>query len=514
MKKRVYAALLSLFFAGLVVSGCATLPPFSTQPAFAPQKIDMTAYQPKVENFIVVLDASESMRTGLDGSTRFETAKALVSRMNQTLPGLELKGGLRTFGQSRSVSTEKTALVYGITSYTRTGLQKSLDKVNRADGSSPLTTAIQAVSKDLSTLPGKTAVIIVTDGEAMDKTPVQAAMKLKQEYGSRVCFYTIAVGSSPSGITLLKEIAQTGECGYSTEAGQIASSAGMSAFVEDVFLSKRMDDDHDGVYNDKDSCPGTPQGVGVDMKGCPLDSDGDGVADYLDKCAGTPQGVAVDMKGCPLDSDVDGVADYLDKCSGTPQGVAVDMKGCPLDSDGDGVADYLDKCPGTFQGVAVDTNGCALDTDGDGVSNVMDACPDTPRGEAVDVRGCPIPKATQSAKVTETGTWLYEDIQFDSGSANIKSGSYPVLAEITTVLKQNPNLKVEIQGHTDSAGSLALNNKLSGDRANAVMKHLTQQGVNPDQLTAAGYGPSQPIASNATPEGRARNRRVELKPSR
>jgi len=90
----------------------------------------------------------------------------------------------------------------------------------------------------------------------------------------------------------------------------------------------------------------------------PKDSDCDGVPDEIDECPGTPLGVAVDAKGCPLDTDGDGVPDYLDECPGTPKGVMVDSRGCPLDTDGDGVPDYLDKCPGTPKGARVDSEGC------------------------------------------------------------------------------------------------------------------------------------------------------------
>ena len=182
------------------------------------------------------------------------------------------------------------------------------------------------------------------------------------------------------------------------------------------------------------------------------------------------------------------------------------------DSDGDGVPDSQDRCPGTPAGVAVDAYGCPLDSDGDGVPDYLDKCPGTPAGTAVDASGCPLPQATQSAAVTETGTWLYEDIKFDTGSATIKAASFPVLAEIATVLKQNPNLKVEIQGHTDSRGSLALNERLSQQRAEAVRDYLMGQGIASERLTARGYGPHKPIASNETADGRAQNRRVELKP--
>ncbi|MEH6649023.1 MAG: OmpA family protein [Motiliproteus sp.] len=90
----------------------------------------------------------------------------------------------------------------------------------------------------------------------------------------------------------------------------------------------------------------------------------------------------------PMDADGDGVVDGSDSCPQTPAGAAVDMKGCELDSDVDGVVDSLDSCPETAPGVAVDEKGCALDSDGDGVLNTVDQCPDTPQGQAVDETGC------------------------------------------------------------------------------------------------------------------------------
>jgi len=476
--------LLMLLALGLCLAGCATMPPFASQPPFSPQKVDTGDYQLKVDNFVVILDASASMGTWVEGTTRLEVAKSIVSRMNQTLPEQDLQGALRTFGHSRSVSKEKTALMYGLSSYSKDGLQAGLKKVTKADGSTPLADAIDALDKDLGGTSGNIAVILVSDGEVMGDAPVDAAQRLKDKYRDRICIYAIAVDSNSAGKNYLAKLTQVGGCGYATDADKIAGSAEMSAFVKDVFFTEIMDADGDGVPDDKDNCPQTPAGAAVDQDGCPLDRDGDGVADDMDNCPQTPQGVDVDPNGCAVDADGDGVADYLDKCPQTPQGVEVDPSGCPLDSDGDGVP------------------------------NFRDACPDTPAGEAVDANGCSAPAATQSAKVLETGTWLYEDIKFDTGSDNIKPASYGVLAEIAMALKQNPSLEVEIQGHTDSAGSLVLNNKLSEDRANAVRQYLVDQGVPPEQMSAVGYGPSRPLAPNDTPDGRAHNRRVELKPVR
>ena len=90
------------------------------------------------------------------------------------------------------------------------------------------------------------------------------------------------------------------------------------------------DSDGDGVFDEADRCPNTPEGLSVDTQGCPLDSDGDGVYDYEDQCPNTPKGVDVDTKGCPLDSDGDGVLDYQDECPNTQKGMEVDSKGCPI----------------------------------------------------------------------------------------------------------------------------------------------------------------------------------------
>jgi OOP family OmpA-OmpF porin len=228
----------------------------------------------------------------------------------------------------------------------------------------------------------------------------------------------------------------------------------------------------------------------------PIDSDGDGVPDNLDKCPDTPRGVRVDSSGCPIDSDGDGVPDNLDKCPDTPKGVKVDSDGCPLDSDGDGVPDFLDTCPDTPKGTKVDSSGCPLDTDGDGVPDYRDECPNTPKGATVNSKGC----------------WaLTGMVLFDFNSANLKEEVFPLLDEVVKILEKNPEIKGEIQGHTDSRGAEAYNQDLSERRAKAVEDYLESKGIDRARLTSKGYGETQPIASNDTEEGRRENRRVELK---
>ncbi len=101
-------------------------------------------------------------------------------------------------------------------------------------------------------------------------------------------------------------------------------------------------------------------------------------------------------------------------------------------------------------------------------------------------------------------------INFDTDATAIKPDSQPILAEIVKLLKANPALKLEVQGHTDNKGTPAHNQQLSAGRASAVLGALLSQGIPIERLTAKGYGQSKPIADNATEDGKAKNRRVEL----
>ena len=200
------------------------------------------------------------------------------------------------------------------------------------------------------------------------------------------------------------------------------------------------------------------------------------------------------------DGDGDGVVDETDQCPGTPRGVQVDSVGCPLDGDNDGVADYLDKCPNTPAGEQVDAQGCSLDSDGDGVADRDDACPNTPAGEQVMSNGC-----GQEQSVVLRG------VNFEVNSAQLTVNAETILDGVAATLNSSPGFNVELQGHTDSSGSDSYNMNLSQNRAKSVKNYLVGQGVDGSRLTARGYGEEQPIASNDTKDGRAENRRVELK---
>jgi outer membrane protein OmpA-like peptidoglycan-associated protein len=267
------------------------------------------------------------------------------------------------------------------------------------------------------------------------------------------------------------------------------------------------DQDSDGVADARDRCYGTPVGTVVDERGCASDSDGDGVANGVDACPHTPAGTITTANGCPLDGDGDQVYDGMDQCPDTPAGASVDLRGCPADGDGDGVADGPDRCPQTPAGAVVDQRGCPRDGDADRVFDGLDRCPDTAPGAAVGADGCPAVVLFTPARTSVE----LRGVSFETGKARLLPQSTRVLDEVVTALLANPQWRVEVAGYTDNTGSAATNRRLSLARAEAVRAYLVRNGVPASRLVARGYGPAAPVASNATAEGRARNRRVELR---
>jgi outer membrane protein OmpA-like peptidoglycan-associated protein len=235
------------------------------------------------------------------------------------------------------------------------------------------------------------------------------------------------------------------------------------------------------------------------------DSDGDGFLDSKDDCPNEP-GVA--PRGCPVvesDSDGDGFLDSEDSCPNEP-GVAPD--GCPeKDSDGDGFLDSKDSCPDV---PGVEPDGCPPpDTDGDGILDPDDKCVDQP--ETVngyqDSDGCPdeVPKKVQKF------SGVIDGIYFDVDKDTIKPNSRSKLDAAAKVLKEFPDVRVEISGHTDSDGDRDHNLDLSRRRAEAVKNYLVNKGIDASRMTTRGAGPDEPIADNNTKAGKAKNRRIEFK---
>ncbi len=253
------------------------------------------------------------------------------------------------------------------------------------------------------------------------------------------------------------------------------------------------------------------------------DTDKDGLEDKHDACprAAEDYDGFEDEDGCPdYDNDRDGIPDTEDPCPLDPEDRDgyQDDDGCPdPDNDGDGIIDAQDGCPDAAEDMDgfQDEDGCPdIDNDNDGILDADDACPDTTPGVRVDERGCElvIDAAVVVAPlvVPRDDGMVLEGVSFKTGSAQLTAASIGILSGVAGDLQGNPDIRVEVRGYTDSTGSAETNRALSHRRAMAVRDVLIQLGVAPSRVTAAGFGADQPIASNDTREGRAKNRRVEL----
>ncbi|MGQ7946850.1 DUF5723 family protein [Flavobacterium sp. WC2509] len=271
-----------------------------------------------------------------------------------------------------------------------------------------------------------------------------------------------------------------------------------------VYEKKFKDTDGDEVIDKDDACPKV---VGpIENKGCPWpDADADTVADKDDVCPKVAG--PVENKGCPWgDADSDTLLDNVDACPSVAG--PVENKGCPWpDTDGDTVLDKDDKCPNE-KGL-VENGGCPIyDADKDGITDKEDACP-TVAGPASN-KGCPEVTAAVLKELKVQARAVF----FVTGKAVLQSADKGQtdgrLDAIKDIIKNYPNAKFSIEGHTDSVGNAKANQKLSEARAKVVMDALIAKGVKPENLTYKGFGSSKPVASNKTAAGRAQNRRTEV----
>jgi outer membrane protein OmpA-like peptidoglycan-associated protein len=258
----------------------------------------------------------------------------------------------------------------------------------------------------------------------------------------------------------------------------------------------------------------------VEIDESPKDRDGDGLLDPEDSCPKKPEDFDgfEDKDGCPdTDNDEDGIADNNDGCPNVPEGEYDgyrDDDGCPdPDNDADGFADINDGCadgPEDFDGYE-DADGCAdTDNDDDGIADVLDECPNEAEDYDGDLDDDGCPEQRKRVTVSKDKIELNEKVYFAYDKAKIQSRSYALLDEVAQVLKDNPDINVRVEGHTDSRGGDSYNQKLSQRRAESVVDYLTNKGITRSRLNAKGFGESQPIASNSTEAGRAKNRRVEI----
>jgi len=238
--RRKCSVILSVLFLCVVFVGCATkkmvyTPYDLNTPLAAGQFIQ------KTDNFVLLFDKSSSMDDPYSRTTRLELAKDVVKRMAATIPNLKLNAGLRTFWN------DETKLVYGMASYDKRNFLKPLKCIMWGSGNTPMAKATLAAGNDMAALTGNSAIIIVSDFEHIEnlddmrpKNVMAAVAKLKEQYGSRLCIYTVQVGNAPKGKNIAQEIVKDAGCGASVNADDLGTAAAMGAFVEKIFLGPGM----------------------------------------------------------------------------------------------------------------------------------------------------------------------------------------------------------------------------------------------------------------------------------
>lgn len=251
------------------------------------------------------------------------------------------------------------------------------------------------------------------------------------------------------------------------------------------------------------------------------DSDGDGILDKVDGAPYRPEDVDgfQDLDGIPdLDNDGDGIPDLMDQAPNQPEDIDgfQDEDGIPdLDNDKDGVPDVYDKAPLIPEDIDgfEDRDGVPdPDNDGDGIPDVDDPDPNHKPIPKVDVPPPPPADKKEGPPLLPpvNEAVVLSGVNFSSGSAGLTVNAEKLLGEVLRLLQANPGIEVEIRGFTDSSGNAAANLNLSQRRAEAVRLFLLSRGIAETRLRAVGYGEANPLASNSTAEGRARNRRIEM----
>jgi outer membrane protein OmpA-like peptidoglycan-associated protein len=295
--------------------------------------------------------------------------------------------------------------------------------------------------------------------------------------------------------------------------GYATAKAGLNFFMG---TSDDDDDDMDGLTN------GEEKHLGTDMMN--PDTDGDGLKDGEEVNTHSTNPLKADTDGDGLndgaevrthktnpnkaDTDGDGLSDGDE---------VTKHKTDPLksDTDGDGLSDGSEVSVNKTNPLKADTDGDTL-SDGNEVTkhktNPMMA--DTDGGTVDDgkevARGSNPMDAADDVPMKVGEAIILEGITFKTGSAEITAGSAAILEKALKTLMDNPDITVEVAGHTDNTGSLKTNTKLSQSRADAVKNWLANRGVSPERMTTMGYGPDKPIAPNTTKDGREKNRRIEF----
>jgi OOP family OmpA-OmpF porin len=269
--------LFSATLAGVLLSGCATEAIKGFQPF---QGVDLNPQVKsgllvqKTESFFVINDSSSSMSNTYLGSadyqgTKLDVEKDLLHKFNASIPSMPLMSGLLSFGFGSCLSWGSTALIQPLQKYSNSGFDGAINALHCSSGGTPLADALWTSKQDMTSAPGNIALIVFSDG--VDDAPAtQAAEALKNQYGDRLCIYTVWVGNEIDtvGQANLQQIVDVAGCGFATDAASISSAQGASNFVTKVFFKEGKPNLPTLPAPKKGKCSNTPKGAILDKDGC------------------------------------------------------------------------------------------------------------------------------------------------------------------------------------------------------------------------------------------------------
>jgi len=237
--KKLVQFMLTVFMAMLATACANKNIPAPFTPTDLNAKVTSGEYVQKVDNFVVLFDASSSMALDNNWQSKLEKAKLVANNMNNTIPAsLKLQSALRVFGPNQCAK-DGCSLNQAMAAYSRDGYGKAIAAINRTAGLTPMSPAIGSSSSDLNPAKGDIAVIVISDGvENVDGPAAKAAQALKDTYKDRVCIYTILIGDDVQGKAVMEAVAKSSGCGFATDENAVATPDGMASFVEKVFLKK------------------------------------------------------------------------------------------------------------------------------------------------------------------------------------------------------------------------------------------------------------------------------------
>ncbi len=437
-----------------------------------------------VDNFLVIYDATGSKYVPYNGVIKLRIARETISRFNDKTPERPLVGGLRRLGYEAGAFTEKTEILYGMTDYSRPAFKSGIDSIKWAGGKTPMRIAINAASQDMTNTVGYMALVIFSDGKYPDGDPMLAEIIMELENNPKLVRKFRQMERSPILGDLIMEMQNAPNLSKRIirMARRILNKhndpdAIKAALIEDTSLAERFREiDRNPVIASK-VLAAAAKAVTASSVQAALNMKkvyGDRLCIYTVQIGDLPFGKLVLEKV----AEAGGCGYFVTADQLIPDKNMTDF------------ADDVFTRRHRFE--QPDKQPRAADL------GEREKCPGTPRG----------------AKVDEDGCWVIEKVQFDLNKWNIKPQYNRVIEDMARVLKMNPELKIEVHGHTCNIWTERYNMKLSHWRALSVTSYLLKMGVPSSQIAVKGYGYTRPFASNRTERGRVLNRRAEFHPIR